>query len=225
MSLYDILEVARDATEAEIRKAHRKAVLQHHPDKGGDREAFDRVQKAYEVLSDPERRARYDATGDIDDPEAQMQREAIGLVVQVFDKVVKGLDPVHTDPVRKSQEHLGHGLGELKERVKQTKAAQAKLEVVRDRLAAKGPGADGLLEGALDERARNLAEHLSNLQAGISIHERAIKLLNAYSYRTDPKKNPYETSVADALRHGYGKGGVFAQYIDPVAFFSDGSAS
>lgn len=57
---YKILGVARDCTEAEIKKAYRKESLIHHPDKGGDEEKFKLVSEAFSVLSDPQRRHRYD---------------------------------------------------------------------------------------------------------------------------------------------------------------------
>lgn len=60
---YDLLGVDRDATTQEIRQAFRKLALTAHPDRGGDAEAFQRLSRAHEVLSDSKARARYDATG------------------------------------------------------------------------------------------------------------------------------------------------------------------
>ncbi len=69
-SLYDALGVSKTASPAEIKKAYRKLVQEHHPDKNpGDKEAEDRfkeVQGAYDVLSDPEKRKQYDAFGSAD---------------------------------------------------------------------------------------------------------------------------------------------------------------
>lgn len=64
--LYDVLGVDPGASEDDLRKAFRKAALKHHPDKGGDAEAFKEVSRAYEVLSNPELRQVYDATGQTD---------------------------------------------------------------------------------------------------------------------------------------------------------------
>lgn len=58
---YTILGVEPTATEAEIKKAHRRLILQIHPDKGGLSRHFILVQKAYETLSNPIKRRRYDA--------------------------------------------------------------------------------------------------------------------------------------------------------------------
>ncbi|KAB5593889.1 DnaJ like protein [Ceratobasidium theobromae] len=57
---YKILNVSRDSTDAEIKKAYRRESLIHHPDKGGDDEKFKLLGEAYAVLSDPQRRRRYD---------------------------------------------------------------------------------------------------------------------------------------------------------------------
>jgi DnaJ family protein C protein 7 len=57
---YNILGVAKDCTEVEIKKAYRRESLKHHPDKGGDEEKFKLVVEANAVLSDPQRRERYD---------------------------------------------------------------------------------------------------------------------------------------------------------------------
>ena len=64
---YEILEVSKGASAEEIKKAYRKKALQYHPDKNpGDKEAeekFKEAAEAYEVLSNPEKRQRYDQFG------------------------------------------------------------------------------------------------------------------------------------------------------------------
>lgn len=57
---YSVLGIAKTATELEIKKAYRKAVIKAHPDKGGSSDLFRKVQHAYEMLRDTEKRARYD---------------------------------------------------------------------------------------------------------------------------------------------------------------------
>ena len=61
---YEVLGVSKDASADEIKKAFRKAAVQHHPDKeGGDETKFKEINEAYEVLKDSQKRQRYDQFG------------------------------------------------------------------------------------------------------------------------------------------------------------------
>ena len=63
---YALLGVARDASEADIKKAYRKLAMEFHPDRNTapDAEArFKEITEAYEVLRDPQKRAAYDRYG------------------------------------------------------------------------------------------------------------------------------------------------------------------
>ncbi|SJL05392.1 related to tetratricopeptide repeat protein 2, dnajc7 [Armillaria ostoyae] len=63
---YKILGVPRECSTADIKKAYRRESLKHHPDKGGDEEQFKLVAEAHSVLSDSDKRSRYD-NGDDED--------------------------------------------------------------------------------------------------------------------------------------------------------------
>ncbi len=65
--LYEVLDVSRDADQSEIKKAYRKLAKQHHPDLNPNNpeaeQNFKEVNAAYEILSDEEKRSRYDRFG------------------------------------------------------------------------------------------------------------------------------------------------------------------
>ncbi len=64
---YEVLDVARDAAESDLKKAYRRLAMRYHPDKNqGDKQAEDKFKEckeAYEILSDPRKRAAYDQFG------------------------------------------------------------------------------------------------------------------------------------------------------------------
>lgn len=64
---YDVLGVSREASPDEIKRAYRQAAMKYHPDRASDvpnaEEKFKAAAEAYEVLSDAEKRSRYDRYG------------------------------------------------------------------------------------------------------------------------------------------------------------------
>ena len=61
MTYYQILGVSETASQDEIKKAYKKLAMKHHPDRGGDNNKFQEISQAYDTISDPNKRHRYDA--------------------------------------------------------------------------------------------------------------------------------------------------------------------
>ena len=57
---YSLLNITKEADQDDIKKAYRKAALEHHPDKGGTDQMFHAIKEAYDILSDPIKKRNYD---------------------------------------------------------------------------------------------------------------------------------------------------------------------
>jgi len=99
---YEVLGVEKNATEREIKKAWRKLCKKHHPDRGGDPEKFKDLEKAYDVLSDSDKRQLYDEGG-----EEAIQRGHAGTT-NIFDLFGGGMRGRQRDTGPKKPKPIKH---------------------------------------------------------------------------------------------------------------------
>lgn len=102
---YSELGVARDASAEDIKRAFRKLAMEYHPDRNKDDGAEDRfksVNAAYEVLSDPEKRARFDRFGQAEGGNGQgfAGFESMGGFGDIFDAFFRGTAARRAGPQR-----------------------------------------------------------------------------------------------------------------------------
>lgn len=105
MDLYEVLGVSKDATAAQIGKAYRKKSMRCHPDRHPNdpdkAEEFKKLAEAFEILNDPERRARYDQFGDIEiEPEDPMRGAVLSVLSQTFMSALTNLLGQRGDPAK-----------------------------------------------------------------------------------------------------------------------------
>jgi curved DNA-binding protein CbpA len=187
MTLYEVLGLTAEASVADIKAAHRQAVKTHHPDVGGDARKFEQVQRAYFTLSDPDRRMRYDTTGIEGDPaaatEAQLAHSAIATLIVQF--IGGNEDPSTTDVVAAIRSTLLRQKTLHNGTCAQIDGRLKRVGIVRERLHRKDDG-DGALSALLAERERELNGAKSKEMAQIGVVERALVMLEDYTYRLDP---------------------------------------
>ena len=138
---YEILGVARDVSDEDLKKAYRKLVLQYHPDRNpGDKTAEEKIREinaAYEVVGDPEKRRAYDRLrfGD----EVRDERPDPGVILEQMEHKL-------FDEGRKELFAL---------LIKDTKRIKAELAIVRERTVA-AQGYDTFKERIVAERAAEI---------------------------------------------------------------------
>lgn len=203
--LYEVLGVARDATPDEIKAAYIRAAKIHHPDRGGDREQFQELERANAVLSDPDKRKRYDQTGDPAGKAKTPEEGAIDLLASFMEQLCKPEseeDLTRLDVVQALRECTATFLEMENARLAKLELGAHRAETLRRRLKRKGGGDDALaLVVAAMERSYSEVRPkvLNRIKAGVA----AQVLLNGYSYDVDRPKPPpggyTQTSLRDLL--------------------------
>lgn len=179
MTLYDTLGVAKDATAAEIKTAYRRAASAAHPDReGGSTERMAAVNKAWEILGDEKRRARYDETGD-EQEGPSIKDHARQAVMQVFDKCVMQSDSL--DIVAEAREAFRNAIKGHKEDRKDAERSMAKMEKRRGKVSvSKG---ENLFDQILNSKIARVKNELEILAKSIEVGEAALDMLKVYSYK------------------------------------------
>jgi hypothetical protein len=179
MNPYEELGVEKTATSAQIKKAYRKRAQQLHPDKGGDKEAFQRLNAAHEILSDESARKRYDETGETGRPvEDDLTRDLVQLMTQVIDQTH---DVEHANIVELMR-------ARLKEAISQNQAQKGKVQVAINKrskvlsLLKIREGEHNLLADALTRDVALGGETLMKIDEVISRLWKLIDRVDAYSY-------------------------------------------
>jgi curved DNA-binding protein len=151
---YEALEVSRDASEDEIRQSYRRLARRYHPDvnkEAGAEDRFKQISEAYDVLRDPEKRARYDRLGQ----NWRDGQEASGA--SGFDEVFRGGDGFEDVRV----DFGGGDFGDLFEgmfgRSRGARGGRAGFE----QFSMRGPDHEAVLDLALEEAARGGKRWLS----------------------------------------------------------------
>lgn len=188
-TIHEELEVAKDATVAEIKRAYRKKALKHHPDREeGDTEEFKRVTKAYQVLIDPVKRQRYEETGCEDEPRGT----STGVLASLFSVTVSELlsskiDPSKVDLIGKIRTKLHRLKSDVVASEKEGQRRIKDLETIKARLTSESE--DLLLEvlqSQIDDHNRTLAQHKVQLLE----FQQCEEALENYNYEFEKQEQP-----------------------------------
>jgi curved DNA-binding protein CbpA len=183
MSLYDDLGLSPRCTFDEIKQRYRALAQQHHPDKGGDENLFKKIKLAYEVLSDPSRRAEYDATGKIQEDipiRTEALQELAGLVTHAIEKI----NPDHDDLIFVMKRELNENIIQSKKNIITCNGYIIKLNKILKKVNRKKEG-DNFIKSIIEEQVRMREGELKNFNHRIEVCNYMIELLEDYYYGLD----------------------------------------
>ena len=184
--LYGVLGVDKTATTDEVRKAYRKKAVKAHPDAGGDREGWDRLQRAVLVLTNPRARARYDRTGDDDDGGADklpafILQTAMQAVQHVIGEATKKGDPAHFDIISDAVRHLQGQVRQQEANKQATRDQIAEIRRIGKRFKAKR-GKPNRVGQMFENNARDQERILDQIDEKMEILKGAIGLLTDHTF-------------------------------------------
>lgn len=199
MDLYEILSVARDADPATIKKAYRKLASTHHPDNGGDPERMAQVNVAYETLSDPKKRERYDRTGEIGNGPS-IQTEAENMICSAFDGAIEHCDD-YTDAVQVIVDTLGAKSVDVKKAIKVGERHIKNIEAKRARVRKKSGGTD-LYERVISHKLRVAQQKKAQDEHHLLVVQAGQKIIADYECQVKSRNDVEQVMRAEGMRLG-----------------------
>lgn len=186
MNYYEILGVDKGASPDEIKTAYRKKAQETHPDKGGDADQFKAVQQAYEILSNPDKRALYDKNGRVK-TEAEMEEDAYKNLVGCWMKALSEFDSndqvdIETfDIVAGIRKHIDTTMKELKGKVKDMLKNIKKREKFLKRFKYKGKK-ENTVQKVVKKQIEDLENSIKEAEEVMEIGKIMRRLLPDFEY-------------------------------------------
>jgi curved DNA-binding protein CbpA len=196
---YDELGVPRNAPGSEIKRAYRAKAKRKHPDRGGSPAEFAALTRAYRVLASPERRARFDQTGDADDSGSlvsNLEANAVGLILGVFGSILadETYDLSRRDPIVQTVQLLRKGVQKIAADAVEARKGRRRIEEALQRLGRKGQKADPIRH-FLEERRVKCDRCLDDTETAKTVHEAAIAMLKDYSWTVDEAPSALQAAM------------------------------
>ena len=206
---YDVLNILRGASFGEIKQAYRFAAKTWHPDVliTGDAEVWAKIQRAYDVLSDPQRRKSYDDTGTIEDVKPDNDRASALQVIEmhmftaVNEFLLKGQQPMH-DPRKKNviatiAVKIRYEIMAANNAIPNGRAVAAFWADLKARFVLRDGGTEteNFFATRLDDQARMTQAQIADLERDVRVRERALAILDGYEFKFDQPQPTFRQPV------------------------------
>lgn len=203
MDLYETLGVGRDADASEIKSAYRRKAKTAHPDAGGSAEDFQAISVAHRILSDDDKRAKYDKTGETEDAPDQMGAASMNLVAQIVEAMLSDKDAIYTDLVKEAKNTCGRMTAEAQQQRKRAETDLNKAKDVRARFATKG-GPD-IIGTMIDKRVQGIEQAILNLDMQCEVIKRAVAVFDDATFKFDARPKPEVPFGMSQRAYSYGE--------------------
>lgn len=203
-NLYDRLGIPPSATALQIKKAYRELSLFYHPDnqRTGDERMFEAIKEAYDILINPQTRAKYDEDGMIekqrlDDPIEVEAREQCGVILSRI--IQEEQDPDFSNILDKLKHVWAAQEKSFDQRRHELDKQERVIKSIRKRLKrkkAEKQKRSAILLMMLDHHIKQVSLGRERLAHDRAVFAKVVEIFAEYDYKVD-MRNPFETEFYD----------------------------
>jgi curved DNA-binding protein CbpA len=180
MELYKILELTKEATISQIKKAYRKLSKIHHPDKGGNQSEFDKISKAYKILIDEKKRKQYDEGKPVDDILNVNKNRPLEIISITFMQILYSIDPDRQNIIDIMKQSINSTVENVEREKKKQEELNQKFEKCLKKLKHKNK--DNILSQLITDNIYKVGKNITFAEQEISDLKEALEMISEYKY-------------------------------------------
>lgn len=186
MNLYEKLGLNKNATDEEIKKAFRDKAKEHHPDKGGDPEKFREISVAYDVLSDKNKKSRYDSGEPLGSINNNSQDMLSGFIAGLFFQVTESTDTEKEDVFKLMVKNLQKALQALRANLFANLEKVKKYEKIIKRI--KKDKSNSFFKSLVTYKIAAINSENELIKKDMKLHEKALEFMSDCEYSPEKRE-------------------------------------
>jgi len=199
-NLYDTLGIDEDADPDEIKKAYKSKAQKHHPDKnGGDDSQFKQIAKAFDILSDKQRRKQYDECGTTEN-NGSIEAQAVSNLNSLFVDVLEHPDIFHADIIKMINDVIKQKIAECKIGIRSAEKKIRRLKKINKKIKHKKKGRD-LFKTVIKNEINNCNRKINSYKNTEAVSSVMMEMLSHYEF--DYEKQVVTEEITTSSRINY----------------------
>ena len=180
MKLYEILGVGKDANKEEVKKAYRKKSKETHPDAGGKQEDFFELTIAYKILSDDDKRSRYDNGEPVDDLNKKEEDKSLVIIAQLIQMLFQSADLDCQNAVELIKLNIANNIVDLDKDLQNKEKIKSNIKKFLKRLKVKNK--NQLVKQLAESQSLQIDIEIGKVKKEKEHFEKALKIMEDYDY-------------------------------------------